>query len=98
MKKLTLMLSAILLSVGMLQAYPYGTCPGVDDPDNPTKLPDSNLCNVYYVCANGTPYYAECAGGFYWSCTSKVCVVPEVLPACPCNSARPGGALINVHI
>ncbi|ODN00760.1 putative chitinase 3 [Orchesella cincta] len=41
------------------------------------KIPHPSLCDVYFICVNGTPIEEQCADGLYFNPIIKECDFPE---------------------
>ncbi|KAI9553133.1 hypothetical protein GHT06_021025 [Daphnia sinensis] len=54
---------------------PLGTCP---DKDGTTTvyLPDSEKCELFYICSGGTPWQQSCSPGLHWNRAVNTCDYP----------------------
>lgn len=49
-------------------------CPEIDDLDNLVFLPNSKICEKYYVCFGGEQVSLSCGDGLHWSVEEQNCV------------------------
>lgn len=76
MLRLAIFLLTTTLMVSGSIGSPVGECKAHEDGE-PTFLPDSQDCRIFYECSNGVPIKQVCADGMYWDPSRNVCDDPK---------------------